>query len=119
MSARRNCKNVSVCALSSALTLVSAENETAAFIVGEVERAAIERIGREAALSVSAVTRGSSRDQELQILRSWTEWYRGALDSTRDLELGGPSAGLLDRMAAAKAAVNSAFGRARRQIFEE
>lgn len=112
-------KNVAVCALSTALTLTAATTSTAEAIVAEVERAATDRLGKEAALSVVAVTKQSTRDKELQILRAWADWYRGALDAVREVEVGGPSAGVLARIAAAKQRVDAAFEQARRQIFSE
>ena len=111
--------NVGVCALATALTLTSADGATAEFLVTEVERAALDRIGRETALSVAAVTQGSSREQELQILTAWADWYRGALDSAIDLEVGGPSARVRARITRARDTVTQAFERARRQVFEE
>jgi hypothetical protein len=69
-------RNVGVCALATALALVSARGETAGLIVEEVRRAALERLDRETALSLVAVRKESTRDKELQILRAWTDWYR-------------------------------------------
>jgi hypothetical protein len=112
-------RHVATCALSAALGLVSADGATAAAVIGEVERAAVERIEREAALSMAAVTHGSSRDHELGILRAWAAWYRGALTATLELETGAASAATQRRVKQAQAAVDRAFERARRQVFEE
>jgi aminopeptidase YwaD len=112
-------KHVAVCALSTALALASADQTMAGFTVDEVERAAVERLGKEAALSTVAVTKESTRDKELQILRAWTEWYKGALDAIREVEVGGASAATNARIAAAKQAVEAAFARARSRIFSE
>ena len=112
-------RNVGVCALTTALALVSADSATAAFVVDEVRRAALERLAKETALSVAAVRRESTRDQELQILRAWADWYRGALDAIREVEIGGASAGTIAKIDAARREVDRALEQARRQVFSE
>jgi aminopeptidase YwaD len=112
-------KNVGVCALSTALALASADAMTVALVVDEVRRAALERLEREAALSVVAVTKESTREKELQILRAWADWYREALGAIREVEIGGVSATTLARIAAAQRDVEQAFETARRRIFAE
>jgi hypothetical protein len=84
--------NVGVSALVSALTLASADGATARALVSEVERAAIARLDAEAALSRTAVSGGGDRGKERLILDTWTDWYRGAIRSTADIEVGGSSA---------------------------
>jgi aminopeptidase YwaD len=112
-------KNVGVCALTTALGLVSADAGIATFVIDEVRRAALERLERETALSVTAVRHESTREQELRILRAWADWYREALDAIRDVEIGGASAGTLTGIAAAKREIDQAFDKARRQVFSE
>lgn len=112
-------KNVAVCALTTALDLVSADAETAGFVVDELQRAALDRLEKETALSVAAVRRESTRDTELQILRAWADWYRSALDTVKEVEIGGPSAGTIARIDAARREVDQAFEKGRRQIFSE
>jgi hypothetical protein len=112
-------RNVGVCALTTALALASGDQGLAGFAVGEIESAAIERLARETALSVTAVRKESTRDRELQILRAWADWYKGALDSVRDVEVGGPSRANLQRIEAARKAVDRAFDSGRRQLFSE
>jgi len=112
-------KNVGVCALTAALGLASADGETARFVAAEVEQAAVERLEREAALGAVLVTRESTRDKELEILRAWADWYRGALDHIREIEIGGSSEATLRRINAAKIAVDRAFDAARRKIVVE
>lgn len=112
-------KNVGVCALTAALALASANAETAGFVIDEVKRAGLERLEKETAISVAAVRKESIRDKELQILRAWTDWYRAALDATKELEIGGVSAATVERIDAAKRAVDQAFEKGRRQIFSE
>src|SRR6185295_18873057 len=112
-------RNVGVCALTAALGLVSADGETAGAVIDETRRAALQRLEQETALSVAAVRRESTREQELQILRAWADWYRGALDAIRDLEIGGVSAATTARIEATKRDVEQAFEKGRRQIFSE
>jgi hypothetical protein len=85
--------NVGASALVSAMTLTSADGETARAIVAEVERMALDRLAREKALSDSAVRVGGDREHEALILRTWTDWYARALATASDIEVGGSSAG--------------------------
>ena len=52
-------ENVSVCAATSAMALTTADAETALFLIGELETAALERLGKEAVLSQCSHVRGS------------------------------------------------------------
>ena len=52
-------------------------------------------------------------------LRAWADWYRGALDAIREVEIGGASAGTIARIDAARREVDRALDQARRQIFSE
>jgi len=112
-------RNVAVCALTSALALASADGAMARFVAGEVERAAVGRLEREAALGAVQVRGESTREKELEILRAWAEWYRGALEKVRDIEVGGPSAATLARIESGKKAVDRAFDAARRKLVVE
>lgn len=94
-------KNVGVCAAVSAMTLVTADGETARFVIDELERSAIARLQAEAALSRAAIAAGEDADQQRLILRTWTEWYEAALRSAADVEVGGASAETLDTLNAA------------------
>src|SRR6185503_4620632 len=71
--------NVGIAALSSVLTLASADDATARALVGEVERAAIARLDAEAKLSRAAIEAHGSRGTEEDILRTWTDYYVAAL----------------------------------------
>ncbi|HKJ01185.1 MAG TPA: M28 family peptidase, partial [Longimicrobiales bacterium] len=104
----RTLKNVGVCAAVSAMTLTTADGEVARFLVGEVERAALERLAAERDLSVAAVAAGGDPDNQVPILRSWASWYDGALATLTDVEVGGPSEATLQRIAAARAEVAQA-----------
>jgi hypothetical protein len=85
--------NVGVTALVSALTLTSADGATARALVAEQERAAIARLDVETRLSraVLAEQGSAARAEQEDILRTWTDYYAGALRSMTDIEVGGAS----------------------------
>jgi len=94
--------NVGVATTVSAMTLVSAEQTVALFIISELEKAAMDRLATEFELSRDALASEGDRLQETTILRSWTDWYLEALRTTEDIEAGGVSA---ETLAAIDAAV--------------
>ncbi|HSG09918.1 MAG TPA: M28 family peptidase, partial [Longimicrobiales bacterium] len=55
----RTLTNVGVCAAVSVMTLTTADGEVASFLVGEVERAGLERLAAEQELSAAAVAAGN------------------------------------------------------------
>lgn len=89
---RRELANSSVCALVVALTLTSADQRTAHAVVRDVESAAMHRLKAESALSRHAIAGGGSRAIESQILATWGDYYRDAIRTVTELEVGGPSA---------------------------
>jgi hypothetical protein len=104
----RELANVGVSALVSALTLASADGATARALVGEVERAAIARLDTEAALSRAELARGGDRGKETTILEAWTDWYRRAIRTMSEIEVGGSSRETERAIAAADAAIQRA-----------
>lgn len=84
-------KNVGVSALVSALTLASADSETAGSIVVEIKTAAMKRLEAEFELSRVALEGGADLQEEIKILTAWTNWYVEAISSTVDIEVDGPS----------------------------
>jgi hypothetical protein len=104
----RELANVGVSALVSALTLAEADGATARALVDEVRRAAIARLDVEAALSRTALASGGDRAKERLILDTWTDWYRGAIRSMAEIEVGGSSRETNRAIAAAEAAVRQA-----------
>lgn len=82
-------RNVGISALTSALVLTSADGRMARALVGETERAAMARLDAELALSSAALAAGGDRAKEALILQTWTDWYRDALRSARDIQVGG------------------------------
>jgi hypothetical protein len=85
-------KNVGVTALVSALTLTSADGAMARKVVEQVEQAAIKRLDTELILSQKAIADGKRKADEVDILQTWTNYYVGAIDTMRDIEVGGSSA---------------------------
>lgn len=94
--------NVGVCAAVSAMTLTTADAEIAGALVGEVEQAALDRLGTEEALSRKAVADGGDAAHERHILETWAGWYDGALASMEDIQVGGSSKAVHDRIAEAR-----------------
>jgi hypothetical protein len=87
----RELANVGVWALVSALTLASADGTTARALVAELERAALTRLGVEAALSEKALANGGDRSKEQLILKTWADWYQRAIQTMSEIEVGGSS----------------------------
>ena len=88
----RTLENVGVTALTAALGLTSANGATARQVVSELERAALDRLSTEEALSRAAVAAGGARAEELRLLQTWTRYYTDALRAAADIEVGGSSA---------------------------
>jgi hypothetical protein len=106
----RELANVGVSALVSALTLASADGATARALVSEVEHAAIARLDKEMVLSQDALKTGGDRARERLILDTWTDWYRRAIRTMAEIEVGGSSRDTQRAISAADAAVEKAGG---------
>ena len=100
--------NVGVSALVSALALASADGHTARALVAEVEHAAMARLDTEAALSRAQLSSGGDRGRERLILETWTDWYRKAIRSMAEIEVGGSSRETQKAIDVAEAAVQRA-----------
>lgn len=101
-------KNVGVCAAVSGMSLASADEDIASFVVRETERAALERLSREEALSRAAVAEGGDPTQQRRILEAWASWYDGALAHTSEVQVGGSSAAVMELIRNARARVAEA-----------
>ena len=101
-------KNVGVTALVSALTLTSADGRTARKLVDQIEQDAIKRLDTELVLSRKAVADGKKKSEEVEILQTWTDYYIGAIDAMRDIEVGGSSAQTILAIDSAKSRVRAA-----------
>ena len=100
-------ENVGTCALVTALTLASADGQTARALTREVEGAAGVRLAAEAELSRAAVAAGEPPAEQAHILDVWTAWYVGALRSLADVEVGGSSPETQGAIAAAVSRVQA------------
>ena len=104
----RELANVGVSALVSAFTLASADGATARALVAELQQAALARLDAEGALSRAAVASGGDKAKERLILDTWTDWYRDAIRTTADIEVGGSSRETQQAIRAAESAVQKA-----------
>jgi aminopeptidase YwaD len=104
----RELANVGVSALVSALTLASADSATARGLIGELERAAITRLDAETALSREVIAKGGDRGRERLILDTWTDWYRRAVRTMLEIEVGGSSRATARAIDAADATIEKA-----------
>lgn len=100
--------NVGEAALAAVLTLTSADGPTARELVAEIEHAAASRLDTELALSRAALAAGGDRAKETDILRTWTDYYVGALHTMTDIEVGGSSPQTIAAIDAAAARVKQA-----------
>ena len=100
--------NVGIAALSSVLTLASADGPTARALVAEIEHAAIARLDTELRLSRAALSAGGNRAVEQDILRTWTDYYVAALHRMNDIEVGGSSTETIASIDAAASRVRQA-----------
>ena len=94
-------EHTAVAALVSGLTLASADGRTARALVRELEGAATTRIAAERRLSADTLARGGSAEYERHIIETWGAWYRDAIKSTEDIEVGGSSSETRTAIAAA------------------
>jgi hypothetical protein len=85
--------NVGIAALSSVLTLTSADGATARQLIAEQERMALARLETEFKLGKAELSaKGSSaRDEQEDILKTWTDYYVAALQTMSDIEVDGSS----------------------------
>jgi hypothetical protein len=108
MVSAQSLENTSVCAAVSAMTLTAADAFVAAFIIAEVEAAAEDRLEKEVKLGRAALAAGGDYEEERLVIATWTQWYLDALKAAHDIELGGVSPDVLDRVAEAMANVREA-----------
>jgi hypothetical protein len=100
--------NVGVSTTVAAMALAAANGETARFIIREVESAALARLAAESELSQAAIAAGEDRSEQRVILQAWLDWYRDALRTAHDIEVGGASPETLAAIEAAVAQVTAA-----------
>ncbi|ETZ24211.1 M28 family peptidase [Pedobacter sp. V48] len=79
-------KNVGISALTTAYTLVTADENTALFTVNEVKAAALIRLKTEYNLSKQAIINGKSTiQQEKHIISTWGKYYTDALSTVSSI----------------------------------
>ncbi len=108
-----------ITALMSGLLLTSADGPTARALIREVERAALARVEVERVISADSISRGADVDKERHVLEVWGTYYRGALATTEDIEVGGASAETRAAIAASQARVAAAVAKARTMLKPE
>ncbi|WP_143744045.1 M28 family peptidase [Maribacter ulvicola] len=84
-------KNVGTAALVSGLELVNASDSFALAQIENIKKRAKTRLEDEAELSLSALKKGSTINEEKQIITAWEEWYLAALTSINDIYTHGNS----------------------------
>jgi aminopeptidase YwaD len=105
-------KNSGIAALVSGLTMASADGATARAIVTELEHAALARIETERKLSADTLSRGGNSAYESHIIEVWGAWYRDALKTADDIEVGGSSDATKAAIAASVKRVEGATSKA-------
>ncbi len=78
-------KNVGTGALITALILTENKTEMPYFILNEVAESAYNRLEEEYDLSTKALGSGSDLATEDDILKTWADWYRKAIQATTDI----------------------------------
>ena len=101
-------ENVGVTAIASALTLTSADGAMTRRLLGQLERAALRRLDTELILSRQAIAAGKPKSGEEEILQTWTDYYAGAMEAMREVEVGGSSAQTVLAIDAAKGRMRAA-----------
>lgn len=105
-------RNSGIAALVSGLTMASADGTTAREIIEELERAALARIETERKLSADTLAHGGAVTYESHILDVWGAWYRDAVRTTEDIQVGGSDAQTRAAIAAAVKHVEDATAKA-------
>ena len=90
-------KNVGTGALISALVLTANQEQASDLVIEEVTNAAINRLQVEFELSKTELQSGGSFETEQDILETWSAWYVGAIENSRDI-LSQPNAAFEERI---------------------
>ncbi len=78
-------KNVGVCALTAAYSLISADEALAAITVTQIKNDGLIRLKTEFDLSKKAIAEGKNAADEKHILQDWRNWYIDALATVNQL----------------------------------
>jgi hypothetical protein len=98
-------KNVGISALATAFALCAADEQTTLYLIDEVEVTAIDRLMVEAELSKEAIQKGAKLEEEQHILDVWSAWYTEAIEKMADIQVGGASKKVEQKIAKAKASI--------------
>ncbi|MCS3796668.1 hypothetical protein GGD38_002006 [Chitinophagaceae bacterium OAS944] len=82
-------KHVAKSALATAFLLTTADDKTAASLIDDITRNALQRLQIEFELSKKAVQSGSDKAKEQHILQVWGDWYVKALTTATDIPAKG------------------------------
>lgn len=78
-------KNVGTAALVSVYTLINADVETGKQLIKNTLNGATDRLNAEFNLSKAAVFDGEIQEKEIEILKTWSDWYLKSLQSIKDV----------------------------------
>lgn len=79
-------KNVGTGALIIALMLTENKQEMGTYLLDQLSETMNARLMAELKLSKEAIAKGGSKEQELDILTTWADYYADVLDKTRDIQ---------------------------------
>jgi len=99
-------KNVGVSALATAYTLTAANEATTLTLIDELQKNASDRLQDEYQLGAQAIKDGSPADAEKHKLDVWAKWYTDAIGKMTDINVGGNTTGINNRIALAKQTVS-------------
>ncbi len=103
---QKTMQNVGTAALVSAFTLLNADAKTADDMITMLLAKASARLLTEVQLSKKAIAAGGSKEDEQEILDTWTDYYEKSLDTIKDL-VPADSEKTLKKIALAKAAISA------------
>jgi hypothetical protein len=105
MVSAQEMKNVGVSALATAYTLTAANETTTLTLIAELQKKATDRLQEEYQLSLQAIKDGSAADAERHKIDVWAKWYTDALSKMIDINVGGSTTPINNRITMAIQAV--------------
>lgn len=78
-------KNVGTATLVSAYTLLNSDETTASLIIEKIITVAQSRLYTELELSQKAISKGTSKESQMEILNAWSDWYIKALATVKGM----------------------------------
>lgn len=80
-------KNVGTAALVSAYALLNSDETTANQIIKKIITVAQSRLYTELELSQKAISQGTSKESQIEILNAWSDWYIKTLATVKDMTI--------------------------------